>query len=120
MCRPGDPRADARGCIAGIPPNCDDGIACTTDGCSEINERCESFPPDRDNDGSGDMLCLDLLGEPLGRDCDDANPRRYGGNLEICDPHGLDEDCDINTFGKKDDDGDGYIDAVCRNYEFYQ
>lgn len=115
-----DDRADKNGCIPGIPPDCDDRIACTIDSCNEAQLRCESLPPDRDGDGSGDKFCLDRLGEPLGRDCDDNNPLRFGGNLEVCDPHGLDEDCDLTTFGSKDEDGDGFIDAICRNYEFYQ
>lgn len=120
ICRPEDPRADSRGCLAGAPPDCDDRLACTLDSCNEAERRCENLPPDRDNDGAGDKSCVDHVGEPLGRDCDDNNPLRFGGNVEVCDPHGLDEDCNINTFGEKDDDGDGFIDAICRNYEFYQ
>ncbi|MEM7492144.1 MAG: putative metal-binding motif-containing protein [Pseudomonadota bacterium] len=120
ICSPNSSRADARGCIPGPPPDCDDRIACTIDSCNEAQRRCENLPPDRDGDGAGDKLCLDRLGVPLGRDCDDNNPLRFGGNLEVCDPHGLDEDCDLTTFGSKDEDGDGFIDAICRNYEFYQ
>ena len=38
-------------------------------------------------------------------------PDRYPGRLEICDVAGLDEDCDPATFGARDADGDGAIDA---------
>ncbi|MEE9332454.1 MAG: hypothetical protein V3U89_09540 [Methylophilaceae bacterium] len=107
-------------CVAGTPPNCDDGIACTIDSCNEIANSCQNLAPDRDNDGSGDASCLDRLGEPLGRDCDDNNPKRFGGNLEVCDENDIDEDCDPSTFGTKDTDGDGFVDAECGNWEFYR
>ena len=120
FCRPNDSRADARGCVMGAPPNCDDGIACTIDTCNEIYNICYNLAPDLDGDGSRDATCLDELGEPLGRDCDDSNPLRYGGNLEVCDAHDLDEDCDVTTFGTKDEDNDGFIDADCGNWETYR
>ncbi|MFK7815061.1 MAG: hypothetical protein AB8B92_01880 [Gammaproteobacteria bacterium] len=119
-CSPSDSRADARGCVMGTPPNCNDGLACTVDSCNEIYNSCESLAPDRDGDGSGDATCVNDLGEPLGRDCDDNNPLRFGGNLEVCDAHDLDEDCDSTTFGTKDDDNDGFIDADCGNWESYR
>jgi len=48
-----------------------------------------------------------------GDDCDDHDANRYPGNLEVCDSH--DEDCNPNTFGTLDGDGDGYISAMCCN-----
>ncbi|MFK7998324.1 MAG: hypothetical protein AB8H86_01960, partial [Polyangiales bacterium] len=90
-------------CVAGEVVDCDDGIECTIDGCNEISNSCESLAPDLDGDGSGDSSCVDALGEPLGRDCDDTDARRFGGNLEVCDLNdaleglGLDEDCDPTT-----------------------
>jgi hypothetical protein len=32
------------GCQAGSPPNCDDGVACTFDGCNESNDSCTHTP----------------------------------------------------------------------------
>ncbi|MFK8003569.1 MAG: MopE-related protein, partial [Polyangiales bacterium] len=67
--------------------------------------------------------CVDALGEPLGRDCDDTDARRFGGNLEVCDLNdaleglGLDEDCDPTTFGAVDADGDSYFDDRCFNID---
>ena len=45
-----------------------------------------------------------------GDDCDDADPNRYPGNPEIADFDGHDEDCDLDTIGDLDRDGDGYVD----------
>lgn len=50
-----------------------------------------------------------------GADCDDFEPQRYAGAVEICDVRHVDEDCDPTTFGSRDQDGDGAIAASCRN-----
>jgi len=50
----------------------------------------------------------------LGDDCDDADPDRFPGNLEICDG-AHDEDCDPDTLGGVDDDGDGLESGACCN-----
>jgi len=45
-----------------------------------------------------------------GFDCDDTDPHRYPGNSEVADFDGHDEDCDLQTIGTLDVDGDGFID----------
>jgi len=106
-------------CVAGAAVVCDDGIACTVDECIESSRSCLSEPPDDDSDGHTDGACLDGDGEPLGDDCDDSDPGRYPGNLEVCvvgaASEAVDEDCDPTTFGLMDEDGDGAIDSACCN-----
>ena len=34
----------------------------------------------------------------------------------MCDREGRDEDCNTGTFGNKDEDRDGYVDAGCFNW----
>jgi hypothetical protein len=63
---------------------------------------------DEDGDGARSAACG-------GTDCDDANPARYPGATEVCDAADLDEDCDPDTYGFRDSDGDGYPDARCCN-----
>ncbi len=99
-------------CRAGVDP-CDDGIECTIDACSEGRRRCITNPPDEDGDGAFDASCLNGEGTPLGDDCDDSDPGRFPGNLEVCDLD--DEDCDDTTFGDVDDDHDGYQSDACCN-----
>ncbi len=102
-------------CAPGLSMRCDDSIDCTRDACSEDLRRCVFRVPDEDGDGSGDVLCLDGAGVPLGDDCDDGDPTRFPGNTEICDDAQRDEDCDPLTLGGRDDDGDGFIDSACCN-----
>lgn len=79
--------------------------------------------PDKDGDGHESV-------EAGGDDCDDANPQRYGGNAETCDPLGLDEDCDLTTVAgsrqdedpqnydrNRDRDGDGAMNPRCVNID---
>ena len=73
---------------------------------AEAQGRCAT--PDRDGDGHRAIECG-------GDDCDDDDPGRYPGRPEVCDAAGHDEDCDPRTAGFKDDDGDGFVDAECRN-----
>jgi alpha-tubulin suppressor-like RCC1 family protein len=97
------------------PTECDDGIACTVDSCSEDRRACDHEVPDVDLDGYADASCLDARGMPLGNDCDDGDANRFPGNLELCDDAGHDEDCDLDTRGDVDADGDGYEDIRCCN-----
>lgn len=101
-------------CAAGIT-NCDDGISCTVDACSTDTDVCTHLAPDADMDGFGDANCLDRRGVPTGEDCDDTDGDRYPGNVEVCDAMDLDEDCDLNTRGNRDGDGDGVEDMLCCN-----
>jgi alpha-tubulin suppressor-like RCC1 family protein len=50
-------------------------------------------------------------------DCDDADPRRNPAALEICDPDGVDEDCNLETVEGQDVDGDGESAASCLNID---
>ncbi|MEZ4339322.1 MAG: MopE-related protein [Sandaracinaceae bacterium] len=102
-------------CSAPTLPDCDDGVACTTDSCDRRAQRCVHEAPDLDGDGSGAATCTDAEGTPLGLDCDDADPRRWGGNREVCDEANVDEDCDPSTYGLVDEDGDGHPSARCCN-----
>jgi hypothetical protein len=116
QCDPGSKAANQRGCVPSTRPiECDDEIPCTLDACSNSLERCVFTPPDADDDGYMDATCLGSKGEPLGNDCDDNDPRRAPGNLEVCDDSDQDEDCDPATFGSRDDDGDGAISDNCCN-----
>ncbi|MCB9618133.1 MAG: hypothetical protein H6721_28240 [Sandaracinus sp.] len=103
-CAPGE-GADGRGCVAGTPP-CLESQRCLAD-----EGRCVTscaVEPDADGDGVDAAECG-------GADCDDTDPDRFPGNVEICDSVGHDEDCDPATFGDRDADGDGFVDALCCN-----
>jgi hypothetical protein len=63
---------------------------------------------DMDGDGSFDVACG-------GDDCDDTDARRHPRAVEVCDPAGLDEDCNPATFGDRDADGDGFVSHTCCN-----
>ena len=106
-CRPGDPSADAMGCVD-IGPPCMSGEM-----CSESAMRCETVDcsnPDMDGDGHQAMACG-------GNDCDDTDANRYPGNEEVCDAS-HDEDCSTDTLAGASDgdvDGDGEVSASCCN-----
>lgn len=103
ICNPDDSGSDARGCVMGDAP-------CGTGVCDEANRMCASACSnrDQDNDGHDAIACG-------GSDCDDRDPRRFPGALEVCDAVAVDEDCDPETVGSLDVDGDGYTALVCCN-----
>lgn len=103
-CDPSAQAADARGCVAGGSP-CGERMYCdeSTDEC--VVDTCEN--PDEDGDGQWRIACG-------GDDCDDTDPTRYLGALEVCDSLGHDEDCDPTTLGP-DADGDLYPSVACCN-----
>lgn len=111
----GAERCEAGRCVEGTPVDCDDDIACTVDRCDEQRDLCVSAAPDVDEDGFEDMTCLDARGMPLGTDCDDTNPRRFPGAVEVCDTAGVDEDCNLDTRGGIDTDMDGFENRMCCN-----
>ncbi|RJQ30408.1 hypothetical protein C4572_04230, partial [Candidatus Parcubacteria bacterium] len=122
---PGLCPADPVGCVRapagcaicvnpGVPEICTNGV---DDNCNGIVDRgdvgCEC------TDGDNDGVCAD---DP--RECDDENPLRYDGALEICD--GIDNDCNLATPDGYDETGPGTTtcgigacqrtgDLVCQN-----
>ncbi len=101
-CAPGAAGADTRGCAEGDPP-------CGADrSCDEAAARCRCPDADLDGDGHDAISCG-------GDDCDDGDATRYPGNIELCDADDHDEDCDGETFGYRDEDGDGWPDRACCN-----
>ena len=63
----------------------------------------------RDADGDGRLSIAHG-----GDDCDDNDPARFPGNVEVADRSNHDEDCDPETFGFIDQDGDGFgADFAC-------
>ncbi len=104
----GDERCDpssarGNGCVPGTPP-------CPAT-CDEDTDACTTPCPDRDGDGARDAACG-------GDDCDDTDPERFAGNVEVCDASAHDEDCDPSTVagaGEGDVDADGFVSAACCN-----
>ncbi len=104
LCLPASPDADARGCFA------EDGPPCARELCREDERRCvaDCSNPDADGDGDPSRACG-------GADCDDFDRSRSSELTEVCDPSNIDEDCDESTFGDRDADEDGVVDALCCN-----
>ena len=73
--------------------------------------------PDKDGDGHIDGSFRDGNGRPVGDDCDDNDAGRFPGNVEVVDTAFHDEDCDLTTFGTRDNDNDGYVTAEACNYD---
>jgi hypothetical protein len=104
-CDPGSDDADDFGCAPGAPP-CAEGETCDESTAACLPD-CE-YELDSDGDGHVTVDCG-------GDDCDDFDVNTYPGNVEVCDGEGHDEDCNPETFGFIDADGDGTASAVCCN-----
>ncbi|MDB4977345.1 MAG: uncharacterized protein JWN48_5686 [Myxococcaceae bacterium] len=95
VCRPSDPAADARGCVAGSIIAC--GVGQT---CSEQMQQCSVCSDlaldDADHDGHEARSCG-------GDDCRDDDGSSYPGHAEVCD--GKDNDCDGAIDGAAADMG---------------
>lgn len=96
---------------------------CEPSPCDEAKRECDCSVGDRDGDGYNVSGCAN--GEPV--DCDDTDIRRNPGQVEVCDVEQLDEDCDEDTFGFADANGnstdrdeDGFFDSSCANKLRYQ
>jgi hypothetical protein len=109
----------------GLDNDCDEAID---------EDALRSYFVDADGDGFGDptrstIRCAPAPGEvPDGSDCDDNNPERHPGKLEVCD--GLDNNCLEGLADEpyqdfyRDDDGDAFgrdeeLTKACRRPEDY-
>jgi hypothetical protein len=80
----------------------------TSAGIRSSELRVRVIAADEDGDGHEKTAVDD------GDDCDDNDPRRYPGALEVADFDGYDEDCNTETIGRLDRDADRHIDSrVC-------
>jgi hypothetical protein len=98
--------ADARGCHPATERNCEPWQFCS-EARGTCTTECEGM-----RDADGDRHIAVRCG---GDDCDDHDPNRHPGIIEVCDAQGHDEDCNPLTYGRRDLDGDGEDDARCCN-----
>ena len=75
--------------------------------CDEAADRCDDCE-DADGDGFTSAACG-------GPDCDDDDPDVRPNATEVCDFAGVDEDCNPETVGEIDEDGDGFVSSFCCN-----
>lgn len=103
----GQEMCDAGVCVAGDPPDCSDGIFCTTDTCDEDRRGCHHEPNDSAcDDGrfcTGEERCLQGVGCVLGEaPCDDG----IDCTVNICE-EGVPGDCRVVA-----------VDAFCQDELF--
>ena len=109
--------------------DCDDEDAAVFPGAEEVcngaDDDCDGVVPDDETDGDGDgaLACEDCDDDdadldPLDHDgdgvsscdgdCDDGDPTRHPGAVELC--NGVDDDCDgVVPADENDGDGDGHL-----------
>jgi len=80
--------------------------------CNEAMRTCSTNCA-MGGDADGDHHVATACG---GDDCDDGDPHRFPGNAEVCDAM-HDEDCNLATYGTRDGDMDGFVDATCCNVD---
>lgn len=98
----GDERCSpSEGCVPGPSRSCSDGDVCTIDECDEATDDCIHRGRDFDRDGHVDWHCKE------GDDCNDDEPRIYGGAPEICGDT-LDNDCNGLTEDEEECTSPGY------------
>lgn len=103
-CTPGSPEADERGCAPGQEPS-RPGTGC-------VEERFDCVPCEDDDDVDDDGFPSVDCG---GTDCDDGDGEINIDADEVCDRAHVDEDCNPETFGGEDADGDLLDTSACCN-----
>ena len=102
----------------GASADCDDVAAAVFPGavetCDGVDADCdgevdEGFDADGDGAMDGARGCGATYTDV---DCDDADPDRFPGNIEVCG-NGIDDNCDGTVDEDVDEDGDGY--STCQD-----
>lgn len=89
-----------RGCQAGSPPNCSDGVACTVDSCDAALDDCVNRPDDAQCDNGlfcdGEETCDARRGcQPGGPPCEDQGCRESDDTCVECQTNA---ECDDEDF----------------------
>ncbi len=87
------------GCLAGTPPNCDDGVACTDDSCNEMNDTCDHVPQNG-LCGNGQFCDGVEVCDPL-NGCEPGTPPDCGDGI-ACTIDACDEVNDVCTHTPND------------------
>jgi hypothetical protein len=129
------------GCRAGMLPNCNDGVACTTDSCNEVSDRCDHSPnnaacsdgqfcngaetcdatagcePGTPPSCSDGIPCSTSFCNEVTDQCEFEYPGCFCGDGQVTGTEECDPPATAGTFedcnNLVDDDGDGKID--CRD-----
>ncbi|MBK7579157.1 MAG: hypothetical protein IPI67_03035 [Myxococcales bacterium] len=100
-CAPGTSGANpTTGCVAGTAPNCEDGLACTTDSCDEVNDTCQHV--------GDDSKCQDGLYCNGAESCDVNTGCKAGAPINCPNVDGL--ACTVETCNEATDTCDTAID----------